>query len=462
MILNFDFIRSVLPAALCKGKPLSESARWVVDSRKITGGDIFIALLGAKTDGHHYILSALERGAAGIVMATSMQRQMRDYLDAYQDRVSFIIVDDPYVALCTLAAVWRKQFSYPVIGITGSAGKTTTKEVLGNILRCNSMRFVISQGNQNTLLGISLNILQMRSEHQAAVFEMGISKRGEMAELAQLVLPTIAIITSVGHCHMEGLGSLVDIASEKRDIFTYLPDNGIGIIDGDQPLLTAISYPHPIIKFGNKMVNQVQARKIEHGKEEITFQLKIYNERYAIRLMTENSARVYNALAATAAAHALGISAESICRGIQEPVAVAGRFRKCPIQGSSCIIIDDSYNANPESMKAALEAFESMESSGKKIAILGDMLELGITAPFWHRQLGRFLRKVPSLNQVVLVGEHVQWAHKMVPQGLPVQWVKTWEEALVVVQKQLHDASLVLVKGSRGVHLGKLVDALSA
>lgn len=461
MSLDFKFICSVLPKAQCVGKPLvPHIARWVVDSRKAQKGDMFIALQGLKVDGHHYIQEAFDRGAIGAIIAESMQASLEPLLVAYKNTHTFIIVEEPHRAVCALAALWRKQFSYPVIGITGSAGKTTTKEVLGNILRCNGTKLLLSQGNQNTLIGISLNILQMRADHEVAVFEMGISKRGEMADLAQLVNPTMGIITSVGHCHMEGLGSLADIAAEKRDIFKYFPEAGIGIIDGDQPLLSSISYRHPIIKFGRKMINQVQARKIQYIKNAITFQLKIYNERSSITLATENSARIYNALAAACAAYALRIPTEIVRRGIEEPVSVAGRFRKCPIKNSQSFIIDDSYNANPESMKAALEAFEHMKSPGKKIAILGDMLELGVNSVFWHRQLGRFLRKVPSVNEVIFIGEHVKHAHEVVPFGLQVRWVKSWEDALPLVQTSAEGVSLILVKGSLGIGLGKLVDAL--
>lgn len=460
MSVDFEFIQSVIPAARLMGKPCAHLPRLAVDSRKVQQGDMFVALAGAHVDGHHFIEQAFERGASGAIIAASMQTALADFIKKQSATHTFIVLEKPQHDVCMLAAAWRKRFAYPVIGITGSAGKTTTKEVLAAILRCNGTKLLYSHGTQNTLIGISLNILQMRADHELAIFEMGISKRGEMAELAKLVMPTMAIITSVGHCHMEGLGSLADIAAEKRDIFAYLSDTGIGIIDGDQPLLSSISYSHPIIKFGKKMINQVQARKIQHQADRITFQLKLYEKRAAVTLVTENNARIYNALAAAAAAHALGVPADTIWQGVQEPVSVAGRFRKCSVKDSPAFIIDDSYNANPESMKAALEAFEQMPSPGKKIAVLGDMLELGVTSAFWHRQLGRFLRKVPSLTEVVFIGEQVKCAHKGVPLGLSVRWVASWEEALPLVKNYVEDPALILVKGSLGIGLGKLVDAL--
>lgn len=457
MSVDFEFIRSVIPTAFCMGKSCTQLPKLAVDSRKIQPGEMFVAVQGAHVDGHQFIRQAFEQGAVGAMIAAPMQTSLSALIAEYGNTHTFIVVDNPHQAVCTLAAAWRKRFTYPVIGVTGSAGKTTTKEVLGNILRCQGMNVLLSQGTQNTLIGISLNILHMRAEHQAAVFEMGISKRGEMAELARLVMPTMGIITSIGHCHMEGLGSLHDIAAEKREIFKYLPETGVGIIDGDQPFLASISYSHPIIKFGRKMINQVQARKIQHQGDRITFQLKLYENRASVTLVTENSARIFNALAASAAAYVLGVSEEAIYRGVQEPVSVSGRFRKCLLKNSPAILIDDSYNANPESMKAALEAFELMQGSGKKIAVLGDMLELGIHAPFWHRQLGRFLRKIPSLNEVIFIGEQVKYAQKVVPFGLETQWVASWEEALPLVKKRAGEASFILVKGSLGIGLSKLV-----
>jgi UDP-N-acetylmuramoyl-tripeptide--D-alanyl-D-alanine ligase len=458
MNLNQEFIASVMKDTSFIGVPLTHVASWSVDSRTIEPGSLFVALAGSKVDGHAWVKQALEAGAVGALISAAAQESLAPVIEQFRATKTFIITASPQEALCALAAAWRKQFSYPVVGITGSVGKTTTKEILGNMLRAQGMNCLVSQGNQNTMIGMSLNILKMRAEHNAAIFEMGISKRGEMAKLVQLALPTMAVITAIGHSHMEGLGSIIDIAAEKRDIFKYLKEDGIGIIDGDQPLLSLVSYRHPIIKFGRKMVNQVQARKIQQNAAGVEFQLKLYNERYPVALETENTARIYNVLAAASAAHALGVQSAAILRGIQEPVAVTGRFKKHEISGTKSVIIDDSYNANPESMKAALQAFEHMDGQ-HKIAILGDMLELGVNAPFWHRQLGRFLRKVPSVQQVIFVGEQVKWAEKMVPYGLSVARVASWQDAVSLVKPQLQN-SLVLVKASHGVGLKNLVAAL--
>ncbi len=252
-----------------------------------------------------------------------------------------LAVPNPLQALIQLATVWRAQFTYPVVGITGSVGKTSTKEMIANILTLNDMPIIASHGNQNTNIGLSLNMLRMRSAHKAAIFELGISKRGEMAQLAAIVKPTTAIITNIGHQHMDGLGSLQDIALEKRDIFKYFAEENIGIINGDQSILSHVSYPHPVIRFGSKTTNQIQARKIRVNGSHINFVLKIYKKKYNIILDQPHMGSVFNALAATAAAHLLGVPEEIIVKGIQRPLVVAGRFEQRPLKFAKGSLIND-------------------------------------------------------------------------------------------------------------------------
>ncbi len=460
MRVNQDFILSVFPDALFRGNYLAATDSWAVDSRVVQPGDTFVAIGGSKTDGHAFLAEVYERGVRTVMVATAQVAAVAHELKKFEAAGTVIVVPCPMTALLGLAAAWRSRFSYPVIGITGSVGKTTTKEMIGNIFKYQYTDYLVSQGNQNTLIGLSLNMLRMRNDHAVALFELGINKRGEMAHLAAHLRPTMAVITALGHGHMEGLGSLADIAVEKRDIFKWLPEDGIGIIDGDQPLLALISYRHPVIRFGRKMVNQVQARKVVYQHSQIQFQLKVYDERATVTLATEHEARVHNALAAATVAHTLKIPLATICRGLETHVAVQGRFAKYRLR-QGAVIIDDSYNANPESMKAALQAFEQFEGKQTKIAVLGDMLELGINAPFWHRQVGRFLRKVPSLAEVIFVGDQMKWAHEMVPFGITARRVSSWEEVLPLLEGRLTDQVAVLVKASRGIGLSNVVTSLT-
>lgn len=457
MQFNEQFIKTTLSHVSLVNKVFPDEPAFSVDSRTLNAGEIFVALRGQHTDGHTFVSDAVKRGAAGLIIADA-QKNIIDTIDLQErSRLLIMTVPDPLHAFILLATAWRAQFSGPIMAITGSAGKTTTKELIGHIAREAKKNFFVSHGNQNTIIGVSLNIFRLRTHHEGAVFELGVGKRGQMEHLVQVLRPTSAVIINVGHSHMEGIGSVHDIALEKRDIFKYFTHENIGIINGDQPMLSTVSYPHPVIKFGSRMTNQIQARKIRVAGSHVTFVLKVYRAKYNITLNHSQVSMVFNVLAATSASYLLGIPVDTIVSAIQKPLSVPGRFEPCTLSASRSVIIHDAYNANPESMKASLLAFQQMETSNQKIAVLGDMLELGANSPFWHRQLGRFLRKVPSLKHVILVGQHVQWTKKTMPVHLSADIVSTWQEATALVRSYIKQESTVLVKGSHGVGLTKLV-----
>lgn len=460
MYLDKDFLKSVVPETHFLGKDMPKNAVFSVDSRLINAGEIYIALQGARHDGHDFIADVIAKGAAGIII----EQKKKDCLNRLDkksiENISVILVPNTLQALIELATAWRQHFNYPVFAITGSVGKTSTKEQLSCIVAASGKKYLSSYGNQNTLIGISLNILKMRPEHEVAIFEMGINKRGEMANMVSILKPTNAVITVIGHSHMEGLGSVQDIALEKRDIFKFFKEDSIGIINGDQPLLAQVSYSHPIIRFGSKTMNQIQARKIRIENGYIHYTLKIYGNKYNIILPTSHLGSVNNSLAAVAAAYLLDIPEHIIVETIQKPLHVEKRFETCVLKNNRGILINDCYNASPESMKAALMAFEKVACKGEKTAVLGDMLELGVTWRFWHRQLGRLLRKVPSLHRLILVGDHVKLTLKTVPVGIKVEHVPTWQAATEKVEQTLKPDSAVLVKGSRGVGLDNLVNSI--
>jgi UDP-N-acetylmuramoyl-tripeptide--D-alanyl-D-alanine ligase len=461
--MRFDehFLRGALADAVLINNHFPQEISFVVDTRTLQEGDIFIALQGAATDGHCFIEDALKKGAAGIMLALDKQTLLKNIDASLLKKKLIVAVPDTLQALIRLAMAWRDQYTYPIIGITGSVGKTSTKEMIVNICKAAGFEYLASRGNQNTKIGISLNILRMRKKHQVAIFEMGISKRGEMAELVRILKPTSAVITSIAHCHMEGLGSLLEIVAEKRNIFKYFNEESIGIINGDISMLADVAYAHPVIKFGLKTTNQVQARKIIAHDGKISCVFRIYKERYPVTLPYTHVGMITNALAASAVAHLLGISSASILKGIQEPLYIPGRFEKLPLNNKKGFIIHDAYNANPESMKSSLLAFEAIKNNGRKIAIIGDMLELGPNAPFWHRQIGRFIRKVKSLNHVILVGSLVEWTQKTLPVGITCDIVPDWQAAVEALKPQLDQDVLILVKASNGMKLSNLVDAIT-
>lgn len=460
MRLDKGFLTRVLPEAVVLQGSLEGDSTFSVDSRSIEPGQFFIPLQGARADGYSFLEKALSVGAGALIA-----KDKKFLLDQIDPQIlknkTLIIVHDPLQALLSLASAWRALFLYPVIGITGSVGKTSTKDFITFLLTRANKHVLSSKDNQNTLVGVALNIARMNDKHDVAVFEMGISKRGEMAQIAQLLQPTNAVITYIGHSHMEGLGNLASIAVEKRDIFKYFNEASIGIINGDQAILSNVSYAHPVVRFGTKTTNQVQARKIKSDGEKLSFILKLYQEKYQIEFNKNHQGIINNALAAASVAYLLGVSGAIIAQGLCELPLRAQRFESCSLKGYRGVLIDDCYNASPESMKAALLALNDLKSSGKKIAVLGDMLELGQTGPFWHRQIGRFLRRVHSLQHLILVGEQAAFMEKTVPVRIKVEKVAGWQDAVERLKCSLEDDAIVLVKGSRGMQLQNVVAAFA-
>jgi UDP-N-acetylmuramoyl-tripeptide--D-alanyl-D-alanine ligase len=458
MQLDKEFVKSPLVGTQIIDGDLPLNSSFSIDSRTLQAGDIFIALPGQQCDGHDFIGQALAKKASGFIVAENKRVEIESLYGSQLHSVTMMYVPDTLAALVGLAKEWRLKFTYPVVGITGSVGKTSTKEMIANILRVSGEQFFVSFGNQNTIIGVALNILKLKPGLKAAVFEVGISERGVMSKIADMLRPTYALITGIGHAHMEGLGTLADVAAEKRAIFSCFSDANIGIINGDQEVLASIGYAYPMLKFGLKTSNQIQARKIVIKNNLITFVAKIYKKKYSIMLQGSHEGAVLNTLAAIAVAHMIGISAEVAIEGVQKPLAVRGRFEFCHTEKNG-LFINDSYNANPESVKAGLLAFEAFDSDLQRNIILGDMLELGVDSPFWHRQIGRFLRKISGVKHIILIGSMVSWIKKTAPLGVSVEVFATWQEALPTVKKITNDTTITFVKASQGVGLQNIIDA---
>ncbi len=467
--MRFDkqFLMKALPNAILKYENFPRYLQVATDSRRVQKEEFFIALKGKQVDGHDFILEALKNGAIG-VMVENARSAVLDLIDdeLLKDKL-VIIVPDTLQALIRLATFWREQFNCAVVGITGSVGKSSTKEMVRNILDEYQLPSLVSYGNQNSVIGAAINLLKMREKHQVAVFELGISVRGEMSQLVQMVRPTIAVITAIGHSHMAGLGALSDIAEEKRTIFKFFKEDNIGIINGDHPLLSQIGYIHPVLKFGLKTTNQIQARKVRFDGFKTNFTLKIYQQKFAdVQIFGTNEGAVYNALAAVSVGCLLNIPAQIMVRGIQKAIDLPGRFEfKSINSGKGGQLIDDCYNASPESVKAALLSFDRMSGDYKKVIVLSDMNELGVDAPFWHRHIGRLLCKMSALDCVLLIGNHIKQVEKTLPVGFKVVMLENWQEGLNYLQAKLKiEKLLILVKGSTFGHtqgLAKLVANLS-
>ncbi len=429
-----------------------------IDTRTLQPGDIFIALAGNTVDGHSFIAQAFEKGASGCIISDGKKDLLQKIDIKILQNKLIITTLDTLEALYAIAKTWREQFTYPVVAVTGSIGKTTTKELISHILHTNKTSHLVSYSNYNTAIGVAITIMNMRADHLVYIQEVGISKRGEMKTIVEMLQPTTSVITNVCHQHMDGLGSLQDIAEEKRKIFSLFTEKNIGIINGDQPLLTNVSYVHPVIRFGLKTTNQIQARKVIVSDDQTRFILKIYKNKYDILIKQSHESAIANILSATAIAYLLNVPDDVIVDAVKQKIVVSGRFEQRQIANNKGILIDDAYNANPESMKAALLAFQHIKTDAPKIAVIGDMLGLGVSSPFWHRQIGRFLRKVPSLKKIILVGDFVSWTKKTAPVSVETEMVKDWQEAVRVVENELVNEPLVLVKGSHAIGLHNLVE----
>jgi len=461
MYLNEHFLSEVLPEVTLISKTFPEDARFSVDSRSLQPGDIFVAIKGRQVDGHDYVQDALKAGAVGLIIENSKRDVLKKIDVRLLEKILIIAVPNPLDAIYKLAAARRAQFANPIVAVTGSIGKTSTKEMLAHIIRLNGQECLASHANQNTKLGVALNLLRIKDSDSCAILEVGINARGEMAETAELLRPNFAIITGIGHCHLEGLGSMADVAAEKRSLFKYFTDENIGIINGDQPLLAGVGYPHPIVKFGFKTTNQVQARKVRVHDDHMSLAMKIYREKFIINIPQVHSGLLNNILAASAAAYLLGVPTRTIVAAAEKPLVVPGRFERRALKNHKGFLIHDAYNASPESMKAALATFSKLPTGARKVVVVGDMLELGANSPFWHRQLGRVLRKMSSDHRIILVGSEIQWTKKALPVGACVDTFETWQEALPTLEKQLDDDSVILVKGSHGTGLYHLAEKIS-
>jgi UDP-N-acetylmuramoyl-tripeptide--D-alanyl-D-alanine ligase len=475
MLLTKDFLLNAMPYAkfYVNGDELTRDTDWnfynvgkdvivAFDSRLITSESVFFALNGQNLDGHDFLPQALDAGACVLVVSKNLKSCLNKVTKNIVNRL-VIFVPDTYAALVDMAKAWRATFNFPVVGITGSIGKTSTKEILRSILQQTGIPFYISAKNQNTFIGLCANILNVSSSCKVAAFEVGVSEPGEMAVKADILRPTIALITKISHSHISQFGDLRNVAYEKRQIFRNFKDKEIGIIFGDQSILADVHYVHPVARYGFKTRNHVQARKIKNttdlrGSFVTEFSLKWYGEKANIKFGSTHQGLLCNALAASTIAYFIEVPLGAVIAGLESYSGFDNRFEQKQLKNNLGVVISDCYNANPESMKVAISAFDKMNNNGKKIVVIGDMLELGNREIYWHRNLGKILNKASSINSIILVGNLVKYTQGMLMSDFSVIRVNDWQEAEEALSEQLKTPhSLVLVKASHGIALDKLV-----
>jgi UDP-N-acetylmuramoyl-tripeptide--D-alanyl-D-alanine ligase len=456
MKLTGSEIIEAVGGKLLQGDPNQQITGFAIDSRQIRPGDFFIPLAGEHTDGHHYITGACDQGAAG---AFHDQNKKPDP-DIPADFL-LIAVNNPLAALQQLASVYRTRFKLPVIAITGSSGKTTTKDFTAGVLAA-KYNVLKTTGNLNNEIGLPLMILQLEIEHQVAVLEMGMSAVGEITTLCEIAKPSIGVITNIGEAHIELLGSIEAIARAKGELLDYLGSGGVAVLNGDDPRLLEVRkrYPGKAYCYGFNQ-GDIKGLKLSQRGEKSFFRVRFPDKSEGwFKAPLPGRESVSNALAALTVGYILGLSLPQMEEGLAKSQSTAGRLQIMHNQ-DGLRVIDDSYNANPSSMRAALQVL--FELGGEKtVAVLGDMLELGVTAAEAHLSIGRFAAEL-GIGYLVTVGELARgFAEGAGRAGLTVYPCSDHEEALTAIKSlPLDEDWFVLVKGSRGKRMEIIVKALT-
>jgi len=418
------------------------------DSRNIVPGQLFIALRGERFDGHAYVLQALQSGAAAALVA-----------EAQPGMAAGVVVKNTRLALGQLAAVWRNRFSIPVAAITGSNGKTTVKEMVASILRAeasDSNAVLATRGNLNNDIGLPLTLLRLRPAHKYTVAEMGMNHFGEIRYLSQMARPTVALVNNATSAHLGGLGSVEGIARAKGEIFEGLALEGVAVINADDlyaPLWTELAGEHDILTFGLAKMADVSANYELRADSSYVY-MKSPIGGIAFNLQVAGLHNVRNALAASTVAIAMGARPESIAQGLEAFDGVDGRLQHRAGIGQA-LVIDDTYNANPASMKAAIDVLAVRP--GKRLLVLGDMGELGETAAAMHTEIGQYAREA-GINGLYTLGDLSLEMSKAF--GDPAHHYKTPEQLVAGLCHEMDANTVVLVKGSRFMRMERVVQLI--
>ncbi len=445
-------------AQLTGGRLLARSPRPIrgaaVDSRLIRPGQVFVALPGERVDGHAFIAQALAHGAAGLVVT----RPIPD--PAALGDVTVVRVADGLAALGALAAGWRQRFDLLVVGVTGSIAKTSTKEAIGAVL---AQRFMTlrSPGNQNNEVGLPLTVLEIGPGHQAAVLEMGMYVGGEIAELARIAQPRIGVVTAVQPVHLARIGSLEAIEAAKGELLEALPRDGTAVLNADDPIVRRMGRRTVArtLSYGFDASADIAASDVTSaGFEGMRFVLRVLGASLPVAIPTLGRLSVHNALAAAAVGHAAGLTLHEIAAGLAS--GWSAPHRAAVVRAGGVTLIDDSYNASPRSMVAALDLLAGLP--GRRGAILGEMLELGDASEDGHRAVGEAAAR--TLDWLVVVGRNAAAiAEGALDAGLDPAQLHTapdGDAVLATLPSRLRPGDVVLVKASRGIGLDRLVAGL--
>ncbi|MGB3575922.1 MAG: UDP-N-acetylmuramoyl-tripeptide--D-alanyl-D-alanine ligase [Candidatus Sulfotelmatobacter sp.] len=434
--------------------PEEVACGYSIDSRTVGLGQLFFAVKGERLDGHDFVEQALQKGAAGAVVR-------KDRLGRYPQQARLLAVEDTLVALQTLATAARKLWGKPLIAVTGSAGKTTTKEAIAHVLGAR-FRVLKSEGNFNNHFGLPLMLLKLEPEHDLAVIEMGMSHAGEIRALAKIAQPEIGVVTNVAAVHLEFFDSLAGIARAKYELVESLPGSGTVVLNADDEYVSQFGrgFKGKVVMYGTRTAADVRAEKIQsQGAQGTEFDVVVGSVREHATLPLVGEHNVLNALAAVA----VGLE-----RGLKPSEAIAELYTLAPadkrgqvLQLGNITVINDCYNSNPKALEAMVDALAAMRAK-RRIVVAGEMLELGPAGEEMHRQAGQHVadKKIDVLLGVRgLARSMVEGARQA---GTRSEFVASPEEAGEWLAGEARDGDVVLLKASRGVKLEKALEAWKA
>ncbi len=433
-----------------------------IDSRIISGNELFVAIRGEVHDGHQFVESVVAGGVKGVLV--DRRSAEASYAERWRGKgVACIVVKDTTTALGALAAYNRKRAGVRVIAITGSNGKTTTRQMTAAVL---SGRFdtLVPQGNFNNEIGLPLTLLSLCSHHELAVLELGMNHPGEIRRLGRICRPDIGMITNIGPAHLEGVGSIEGVTEAKAELLETISADGTIVLNADDSRVFGLSdraAGREIRSFGISDKADIRGSEVVADAESVAFILSFSGESTFVRLRISGAFMVLNALSAAAVGHCLGLTAEEIKKGLESFRPVGKRLNILEL-GSGVRVMDDTYNANPGSMVAAIETLRSLKGGHRAIMVAGDMLELGKQAETLHRKIGAAAGR-SGVSRLYLTGEFAEAAaagairEKMDRQHIVIG---SKEEIVHDLTQRLQSGDWVLVKGSRGMKMETVVDGL--
>ena len=431
---------------LLQGEEATKISGVNTDSRTVRAGEVFLPLVGERFDGHDYIEKALSAGAEGCLCARVPETLLPGKF--------YIKVPDTLLALKDLAAWYRAQFDLPVVQVTGSVGKTTTKEMIAAVLgaRFNTLK---TAANYNNEIGTPQTLLGLSSAHQAAVIETGMDRAGQIRYLGEMVKPSIAVITNIGDMHIEYLGSRENILKAKCEIFEHLAKDGVAVLNGDDALLDTVTLRQTILRCGLSEHCDVRVGEVEdRGIDGIRCAVTTAKARYELSIPAPGKHMVYSAAMAAAIGEYLGETKEEIERGVASYEPSGSRMHVIALSENRRLL-DDCYNAGPQSMAASLRVLGA--SGEKTVAVIGDMAELGELTERAHREIGELTREL-GIRTVIAVGARAKYFTEGNPSA---QWFERVEDAMDAIKAAFAPGSAMLVKASHSMHFEKIVEELT-